>query len=362
MRNELLKFISLCLAIVSVSATRSEAQSVGASSGPRLDRIEVQRFEQSYEAWVQSIVKHVLPKTNVSVLIDLNYSSNPDIIQSYEERRAVDHLPGLPDVQDTNRSNPTENPLYELVTQQSIKVIFDDQPSDDQIRVVKEILSVKLNLDTTHGDQVSFDHLQRNASAAGRLGAAIARTARSSTALIILALFGFAGIIFRKNRTSAKLRMQGEIEMNACYARVNPIASILNTEARVLISVFRKQETDFLVQVMAHAPIAFNQIVLQVFEEEERKKLFDSYQEQRLDVSRKKSKYSQLLLAAKLHDELKIEAMQQVDEFNEVSNRINEQRLSMQESLKQLKALYVSEESSQVETQDQEEVNHEASL
>lgn len=335
---------------------------MASSSGPRLDRIEVQRFEQSYEAWVQSIVQHVLPKTNVSVLIDLNYSSNPDIVQNYEERRAVDHLPGLPEVQDTNRSNPTENPLYELVTQQNIKVIFDDQPNDDQIRVVKEILSVKLNLDTSHGDQVAFDHLQRNAGGVARVGAAIARTARSSTALIILALLGFAGIIFGRSRNVAKLKAQGEIEMNAYYAKVNPIASILSTDARVLISVIRKQETEFLVQVMAHASIPFNQIVLQVFEEEERKKLFDSYQEQRLDVSRKKSKYSQLLLAAKLHDELKIEAMQQVDEFNEVSNRINEQRLSMQESLKQLKALYVSEEGASVETQDQEEVNHEASL
>jgi len=81
-----------------------------------------------------------------------------------------------------------------------------------------------------------------------------------------------------------------------------------------------------------------------------------------LDVSRKKSKYSQLLLAAKIHDESKIEAIQKPDEFSHVSGQIAEQRSKMQESLKQLKALYNADENlASTEIKDQE-VNYEASI
>jgi len=352
--------------VFSVSATRSEAQSVSQStapsaSAPRLDRIEVQRFEQSYEAWVQSIVQHVLPSTATSILVDLTYSNNPDTLQSYEEHRAANHLPGLPDVLDNNTSaNPIENPLFELVTAQNIKVIFEEQPSDDQIRVVKEILGAKLNLDSTHGDQISFDHLNRNTTATARAWSVVKKTARSSTSMIVLAFLVVAFVLVRKNRIASELRAMGEVEINALYSKVNPIKSIFGANPKTLISVIRRQETDFLVQAMAHAPIVFNQIILQVFEEADRKNLFEAFQAERLNVSSKKSRYSQLLLAAKIHDEVKIEALQQIDLLNEVSGKVNEQRLIMQKSLQQLKALYGSGDAA-VAKQGQG-VNHEASI
>jgi hypothetical protein len=358
MRNELLKLISIGLAVIGLSSAECKAQAAG-GNGLRLDRLDVQRFEQSYEAWVQNIVHHVLPKSNVSILTEFNYTNNPEIIQNYEERRAVDHLPGLPDVSDSNISHPTDNPIYDLITQQNIKVIFEEQPSEDQIRILKEILAVKLNLDTSHGDQVSFDNLHRGNGYFNKALVSFSKNTKMNLLMILLAAMGVAIVLARKNKKDSKLKAMGEKEVDSLYLKVNPISAILKSDPKFLISMIRNQELDFMVQVMAHAPVSFNQVMLQVFEENEKKALFDAFQAQRLGVSVTQSKYAQLVLAAKIHDELKLQAIQQVDEFNEMSAKINEQRLKMQESLIQLKALYTAQDSNQ---EFSEEVNNEASI
>ncbi len=359
MRNEFLKIISIGIAVMGFSIVESRAQNKVNQTTVHLERTEMQHFEQSYEAWVQGIVHQVLPKTNLTVLTEFNYSSSPEQIQTYEEHRAANHLPGLPEVTDISNAHPTENPIYELISQQNIKLIFDEQPTDDQIRVLKEMLIVKLNLDTSHGDQLSFDHLNRGNNYLGKLAVSFSKNKKINLILMLLAAIAATVVAVVRNKKSSANKELGENEISHYYNKLNPIEIVLKTEPKFLISLIRKQETNFLVQIMAHAPISFNQIILQIFETEEREALFKAFQEQRLSITRKKSKYSQLLLAAKIHDELKIEAIKQVDVLSEVSTKIAEQRMKMNDSLQQLKALYVSTENDQVKS---DEVNHEATI
>lgn len=359
MRNEFLKIMFLGLAMMDFASSDSFAENTAKNTVIHLDRTEVQRFEQRYESWVQSIVKQAVPKAGASVLVEFDYSNNPDLIQTYEERRAVSHLPGLPDLTESDNGHPTENPLYELVSNQNIKVIFDQNPGDDQIRIVKEILKSKLNLDLAHGDHVTFDTFNRSNAYFEKAKGSLSKNSKLLIVLTILSALGALGLMFRREQSNRKMKEVGEKEVNALYQKLNPLSLILKTETKLLISVIRKQDKELIVQVMSHAPVQFNQIILQIFEDEERTELFNQYQANRLQVSLKRSRYSQLLLAAKIHDESKIEAIQQVDVISEMAAKISEQKMNMQDSLMQLKTMFQARQDSM---RLPEEVNHDATI
>ena len=359
MRNEFLKIMFLGLAMMDFASSDSFAENTAKNTVIHLDRTEVQRFEQRYESWVQSIVKQAVPKVGASVLVEFDYSNNPDLIQTYEERRAVSHLPGLPDLTESDNGHPTENPLYELVSNQNIKVIFDQNPGDDQLRIVKEILKSKLNLDLANGDHVTFDTFNRSNAYFEKAKGSLSKNSKWLIVLTILSALGALGLMFRREQSNRKMKEDGEKEVNALYQKLNPLSLILKTETKLLISVIRKQDKELIVQVMSHAPVQFNQIILQIFEDEDRAELFNQYQANRLQVSLKRSRYSQLLLAAKIHDESKIEAIQQVDVFSEMAAKISEQKMTMQDSLMQLKTMFQTRQDSM---RLPEEVNHDATI
>ena len=350
-----------------------------------LDKSDVQQFEQGYESWVQNTVQKIIQKNPVTVLIELNYTKNPDALQSYEERRAANHLPGLPEMSDPHFNTPQESPISELISSQSIKLIFEQELTTDQMRVINEVLAVKLKLDLSHGDKILFDHLRTQITP---------RPSRNRTDLYLILFFilvsGVVLVLIAKNKFNSKfnnkleankseatsepnnttannttanntpannttINNKSEEHIQSFYQKVNPIKTILKSDPKTLLETIQKQDHTFLLSVIAHAPLRFNQMIFKICEPEKRFKLLEAYKNNRHEISQQKSRYSQILLAAKIHDQMKMNALQQIDVLNESQLKSQELKKKMKESLKQIKASLNSPTPS-------DEVNHENSL
>jgi hypothetical protein len=123
---------------------------------------ETQRFEQSYEEWATNLVKSISPKLQFTVLTQIELSQNPEKLQSFEDLRAMNHLPGLPDVADPSYSSPFDSPLYSLVEKKNIKIFAQGEVSPNEERVMREILSSKMRLGS--GDTLKFETVRAGVS------------------------------------------------------------------------------------------------------------------------------------------------------------------------------------------------------
>jgi hypothetical protein len=294
----------------------------------QLDRAEIQSFERSYEAWVQDLVHQVSPKSRANVIVEFNYSSNPDLIQNFEEKMAASHLPGVPEMIDLDM-HPLQHPIYDLVTRQSVKVILENKPSEQNLKVMRDLISSKIFVDAKRGDRVEFDfiktenHLNRNAK----------------IALIALFVMGVAGALLvmhqrRQRKSDRKMTAQ---KLNDWYDCINPIASMTAVDAATFMSFIREQNHAILVEAMAHANLEFFQAVLKSFNGEARITLYQEFERYRLKVSQKKSRYAQIYLLAKLKDRMNVEAIQKVDSLVEAIEQVRAQREAMEMAMNEMK-------------------------
>lgn len=304
----------------------------------RLDRNDMQSFERSFEIWIQDLVYQISPKTKVNVIAEFKYSSNPDLIQNYEEKMAANHLPGVPDVIDLDM-HPTQNPIYDLVTQQNVKLIFDRKPNSGAERVIRELVSSKISLNPARGDQMEFDYVNESRVVSGF---ASTRNGKVFLSFLAIAALAAAGFLYKRNRRKVDERYFASEKLNELYDQFNPSASMASVDPEILQAFVCQQEKKLLIEAMSHGSIEFLQAVLRSFTGKDRIKLFEKFEKKRLKVSPKKSRYAQIFLLAKLKDQMKIDAIRKVDALVEVMEQSQSKRESMSESFNELKNSEVS--------------------
>ncbi len=225
---------------------------------------EVQKFEQSYETWVQTLTQTVAPSVPVTVLVELEYSSSQEKLENYEEALESNHLPGLPDVIDPHYRHPSESPLYALVTQQKIKIILEGTLNQTQKKILNEILTNKLKIKSARGDRLTLQEI--NTSFLNSLLQTRKRQAAViALAVLLIAAFGAAqqkrsptlkkpalkkaAVTFKKNFSEQISQVNSKL---AWYTKntVDPVQFILKADTKILLTVIRTEKPLHLAQVI----------------------------------------------------------------------------------------------------------------
>jgi hypothetical protein len=311
-----------------------------------VDAGDVQHFEQTYEEWVQSLAASIAPNIPTTVLVDLEYSNNPEDLQNYEELKAANHLPGLPDITDPHFTYPSESPLYSLIAKQRVKLIFESELNANQQKVLEEVLNNKLKLNKDRGDSVNIEHIntvsapvQANKPAAKSVDfSKIKLSKKQSVALIGLALLGILGLTVRRKQFAIKkvirtltTRKAKETNTEIEYIRVvpteksvtqklsrkhprlfartslivNPLNIVLKANPKVLVSVVRNENTANLARATLHAPEMFTGILLNICTQDQKNQIRGIWHVERNSITPEQSRFAQVLLAARIFRQLK---------------------------------------------------------
>ena len=328
---------------------------VFAESLTTVDAGDIQRFEQNYEQWVQSLAQSIVPNIPTTVLVDIEYSNNPDDLQNYEELKAANHLPGLPDVIDPNFTYPGESPISALVSKQRIKLIFESPLNANQQKLLKEVLNNKLKLNLDRGDALTLEQVNtlptQTSNTAATTLPKIKLTHRQSMALAILALMAMialtGGAVIRKSfsRIRVSLRSLAKRANSAneavmeyirvvpseksvtqrlkrrhprLFARtsmiVNPLNIVLKANPKVLVSVVRNEKIENLARATLHAPEMFTGILLNICTQDQRREIRGIWQVERNVITEEQSRFAQVLLAARIYRQLKKRAHAQASD------------------------------------------------
>jgi hypothetical protein len=320
-----LSLIKLMVMIGSVAGISAAHANPGSANLPETD---VQQYEQTYEDWVQTLVQNVAPKNPATVLLKFEYGNNPDQLQTYEELKASNHLPGLPDVSDPHATRPYENAVSALVTKQKIKIIFEKSIPATKTRLLNEILTSKLHLNTARGDGIEFEQLSATETKTASSTNSFNR--KNAMMLLAAAIAVLAALSVRKN---AKTKTKTEINeapkatppamtaltLNAAAPapRVQSINLILQASPKVMHQVIRSEKAENLARAFLNIPTAVSGALLNICTPEQRKEILTMWNIQ--TVSAEQSRFSQLLIAARIHRENEKQAIPQIALFSQVN-------------------------------------------
>lgn len=324
-----------------------------------VDVAEIQQFEQSYEIWIHQLVRHTIQADAETVLVKLNYSNSPEKIQTYQEAKATLHLPGLPDVIDPHLTHPAENPLYSLINEQSIKVLFSNPISKEKQTILAEVIASKAGINRTRGDQLSIETTASDfwvnpetvkLIAFGLLGSAV-----------LFALLGLIALGFKNNRKiklktlfskkatqTIKLKTKDAHEVLKVIAKRNPVVAshtskildpleiILNSDPKTTVLTIQNEPAKNLARAMDRASIEFAQIIYRAATPKQRiiiKNHLNILASQKNNNRDHESKFYQLLLASKVQNNTKNGIVNQIETLVSTQELREAEEIKAQESL-----------------------------
>ncbi|MBU6153602.1 MAG: hypothetical protein KGP28_04805, partial [Bdellovibrionales bacterium] len=124
----------------------SPAVSMGADT---ITAGEIEHFEHTWESWTRNIVNGIHPGLALTVIARMDFSQNPGQLEAYEEMKAANHLPGLPEMNDPNYTRPLDSPLYALIAKKHIRVIFHQTIPAGEKTLIDEVIRAKLKINST---------------------------------------------------------------------------------------------------------------------------------------------------------------------------------------------------------------------
>ena len=107
---------------------------------------EIEHFEQTWESWARDIIRGINPNLKFTVITRIEFSQNPEQIETYEDMKTIGHLPGLPEVNDPNYTRPLDSPLYALIAKKHIRIIFHENLANSEKLLVEEVVKAKMKL------------------------------------------------------------------------------------------------------------------------------------------------------------------------------------------------------------------------
>lgn len=248
-----------------------------------VDIAEVQQFEQSYETWLRQIIYSTTLQTADSLLVKIDYSNDPEKIQTYEEAKSELHLPGLPNVVDPHFSYPAESPLYSLINQQNIKILFSNSIPSEKQKLLREVIQAKTKLNLANGDQLQIETADSNSNIKFEWPW-LSSSKVLSLAGLLMAMSGLGlGLGFAlkrkplstltKNENSSVSFKNNEVVLNKISKRnpkialqasraLNPFYDLTHIDPKIIISTIQNESAKNLAKAISHAPIELTELIL----------------------------------------------------------------------------------------------------
>jgi hypothetical protein len=320
----LLNIKVLLIGVLLMVSTNTSAH----AAGDFVSAADAQHFEQTYEDWAKSILKGINPKLNFTVLSEIEFSRNPERLQEYEDMKAANHLPGLPEMADPNYSNPLESPLFSLVAKKDFKIIIRSSISPTEMNLVREVLNSKLKI--TSADSLRFENLDEDSAPAHTHNPFHTSKTTLFTLLAGLVLVGSA--IFSARH---KLRFKIEQKNNLIHALPtvsandaglaappahNPMLSashqIQMASPEVLRKVLLNEKAELIARASLNATKKFSNRILGECEQSKFDLVIQWINANHKNISHQDSNYARLLLAARIQQVQNAAVLNSIDAFN----------------------------------------------
>lgn len=346
-----------------IAGSTMESRASADLTSVSIDPNDLQQFEQSYENWVQGLAQNLIPSQKPTVLIEMNYTQNPERLQHYSELRETRHLPGLPEVMDPHITHPSESPLSALVDGRRIKIIFEHVLTAAQEKLLAEVLNNKLRINAHAGDRLILSTLESPAPVAPSrfkdprfilsliaaclaIAVTLARTRRNRSVVNAAPATGFAlpaveptGVVtpppapipapraftpppppvkpFQFNdqdRTVIQRLMQVDSTlMSKTSSIVSPTQIILKADPKAIIRVIRSESADNVARAIHGTSILFQKTILSICTPQQRNRIRDFAKKER--IRKGQTLFAQNLIAAKIYREMQILNARAVDRF-----------------------------------------------
>ena len=300
---------------------------------------DAQHFEQTYEDWAKSIIKSLNPKLDFTVLSQVEFSRNPEHVQEYEDMKATNHLPGLPDVADPSYTNPLESPLYALVAKKNFKIIVYAPLSSRELDLLREVLNNKLKLSAD--DTLNFEYVNRetlNPTPTKTTSPFHATRKAIATLIAGLMLLAGAAVSIRKKQSFRQLFKATKkwimnyktksIALNP--PKVNPTLSpghqIQAASPAALRKVLETEKADLIARASLNATKRFSNRLLGECDQNKFDLVIQWINANHKNVNHQDSNYARLLIAARLQQVQNDFVLNSIDQFN----RIREMKAKLQ--------------------------------
>ena len=275
---------------------------------------EIQHFEQTFEDWAGRIIKSVHPKAEFTVVARVELSAHPEKLAAYEEAKAANHLPGLPEVPDSNYNHPLESPLLPLLQKKSLKVYLRTAMNRGQETVLREIIQAKMKLSPI--DQLAFESVVTpNANKLPTPSKKLALLAFfAGTLMISLALIG-------RNRmrlwaTNGRRASAGSTTDLTLSTALSPSHQIANTNAATLREALIQERVDVIAKASMNATRRFSHRILGEMDQEKFDLVNQWIERNKGLVANTDSAYARLMLAARIQQLQNQTLMKSIEGFS----------------------------------------------
>jgi hypothetical protein len=290
---------------------------------------DVQHFEQAYEDWTAQLVRGLDSKLKFTVVTQVQFSQNPEKLEAFEDARASNHLPGLPDVADPIYSNPTDSPLYALAEKKNIKIYFQSPITANEERVIREIINLKLKL--SNNDSLQIEHT--DAPAPSPKGTPFSKRRALALASFLAGAILLFGALFNQKLKLKKWSIFKKASPKKVVAAtplaISPSVQIMNAKAVNLREAVAEEKVEVIAKASLNATRDFSNQVLGEMSQEKFDLVNQWIERNKKKVSAKDSNYSRLLLAARLqqiNNRLVLKSIESYGELRAMRKKITEFR------------------------------------
>ncbi len=277
---------------------------------------EIQHFEQTYEDLAAKVIRNLQPKLEFTVLARVELSAHPEKMAAYEETRATHHLPGLPEVTDSSYSHPFESPLLPLLEKKRVKIYFRSALTQDQDRVIREVVQAKLKL--TGADVLEFETTSGSMSdrSKNRPSKKIAILGLAAGLVMIgLGLLGRKGRFFSRGRKADQSK-NAHIPANLAASSLPGSHQISNANTATIREALAQERVDVIAKASMNATRRFSHRILGEMDQEKFDLVNQWIERNKGLVASADSAYARLMLAARIQQLQNQSLMKSIEGFS----------------------------------------------
>jgi hypothetical protein len=258
------------------------------------------------------------------VISRIEFSQNPEQIDSYEDMKMAQHLPGLPEVADPLYSRPIESPLYALVARKNIRIIFHSVIPESEKILIEEVVKAKLKLTAT--DRFVMGVVEINS-------AAIPFT-RQRAAVALLCLLLAAGILgitqfghhfSRSPEPNTVSPSKLEIPKDPTPELVIPAHyQIMDSDSGVRRVALKREKIETIAKASLNCSTRFTNDLLGELEQDQFDLVNQWLIQNKKTITLPESNYARLLIAARIQQASNQKIISVISSFNSNSKNLKE--------------------------------------
>lgn len=126
---------------------------------------EMGSLENVYEARARSVLNTILRPTDYTLVVAIELDHDEKKLKEFHDEMDVQYLPGMPLMGDAPALGKATNKLHEMKSKTDISVVLSRNVTPETERIIKDLLTSKLHLDATAGDNVTVKRIELPADA-----------------------------------------------------------------------------------------------------------------------------------------------------------------------------------------------------